>query len=270
MTHIVAGYPTLEKCERLAVIMAESEASFLEIQIPFSDPVADGKTIAEANQHALNNGTSVQNCFALAQRLSKKIKIPILLMSYFNIPFRYGLEKFCRKARASGCYGLIIPDMPIDEEPYEHYRTLCKKYRLHSIEVISPLTTGKRLQKIAVHASGFVYCMARTGTTGERKNLGSTLIRYLQKVRKYITVPLAIGFGISKKSHVKNLSKKADIIVIGSKILNLYNQKGGSAIRSFLKEVVGCLHERTITPLQRPVRTVHSRRNGKRSGKTSF
>lgn len=238
MTHIVAGYPTLQECERLATAMVQDGVSYLEIQMPFSDPVADGKTIAAANQKALENGMTVEACFSLIKRLSSKIHIPIFLMTYFNIPFHYGLGKFCKKAKENGCKGLIIPDIPIDEEPCEHYISLCKKYELNSIQVISPLTTDSRLKKIAKAANGFVYCMARVGITGERKKLDKSISDYLDRVKSHIPLPLAVGFGISKMEHVKILAEKADIIVIGSKIMNLYTEGGIKKVRAFIGGVV--------------------------------
>lgn len=238
MTHIVAGYPTLQESEEIALTMANSGASFIEIQIPFSDPVADGPTIAQANLQALKSGTTVEDSFQLMQRLTSQTQIPLLFMTYFNIPFAYGLEKFCKRAKEVGCYGLIIPDIPYDEESHDHYLALCKKYNLHAIQIVSPLTPPRRLKKIAKIASGFVYCVSRLGTTGVHQNLPLNLDDYLAKVRKHIKVPLALGFGISTSEQVRALTSKVDITVIGSKILNLYNEapegSGNAAVASFL------------------------------------
>ncbi|MDP2691238.1 MAG: tryptophan synthase subunit alpha [bacterium] len=236
MTHIVAGYPTIAKSQQLALTMAKSGVSFIEIQIPFSDPVADGRTIMEANQVALENGTTPEDCFELMARLKHKTHIPLLFMTYFNIPFRYGLEKFCERAKAVGAYGLIIPDIPIDEEPYDHYIKLCKKHDLHPIQVISSITPEERLKRIGKVASGFVYCVTGTRTTGERKELDSDSGDYLSRVRKHIRIPLALGFGISSKKQVKAVLKKADIAVIGSKILKLSQScpSGRDRVRRFI------------------------------------
>jgi len=221
MTHIVAGYPSLKDSESIAELMLDSGVSYLEIQIPFSDPVADGPTIMKANQVALENGTSPEDCFGMMERLKKKSKTPILFMTYYNIVFHYGLEKFCKRAREIGCYGLIIPDMPIDEESYDHYLKTCKKFGLHAIQVISPITPDVRLKKIGKVASGFVYCVSRTGTTGVSQKLDPKLGQYLARVRKYLKVPIALGFGISSKEQVREALKNADIAVVGSAIVNL-------------------------------------------------
>lgn len=223
MTHIVAGYPTLKRSEEIAVRMANCEVDFIEIQIPFSDPVADGRTIMRANQKALENGVKVEDCFALMRRLSTSGP-KFLFMSYFNILHHYGVEKFCKKAKECGCYGLIIPDMPIDEERYDHYLASCKKFGLMPILVVSPLTSADRLRNLAKYAKGFVYCVSRFGTTGQTTNLNPHLASYLKKVRKYIKLPLAVGFGISKREHMEAVWKHAEIAVVGSKIIEMVDK----------------------------------------------
>lgn len=234
MTHIVAGYPTLKESEKIAIAMHESGVSFIEVQMPFSDPIADGPTIMKANEVALQNGMTTRKCLNLIKKLKKKIKIPILIMTYFNIAFNHGLEKFCKEAASAKVYGLIIPDMPIDEEKHENYIGFCRKYNLHPIQVISPITPPERLRAISKVASGFVYCISTYGTTGTRSKLNPELEKYLENVKKYIKLPLAVGFGISTKEQAKLAGKKADIIVIGSKIINLRNIV---KIKSFLKGV---------------------------------
>lgn len=226
MTHIVAGYPTLKKSEEIVVRMVNCGVDFIEIQIPFSDPVADGPVIMWANQKALENGIKVEDCFKLMKKLARKFSInpKFLFMSYFNILHHYGVEKFCKKAKECGCYGLIIPDMPVDEEKYDHYLASCKKYKLMPILIISPLTTAGRLKKLAKYTKGFVYCVSRYGTTGQSKNLNPHLAGYLKKVRTYIKLPLAVGFGISKKEHTEAVWKHAEIAVIGSKIIEMVDK----------------------------------------------
>lgn len=237
MTHVVAGYPTMEECEKIVLAMAESGVSFIEIQIPFSDPIADGPTIMQANEKALANGVTPDDCFRLVEKLKGQVKIPILIMTYFNIVFRYGTAAFCKKAEECGVYGLIIPDIPLNEEKYEHYIEICKKHNLHAIQIISPITTASRLKKIAKVASGFVYCVSGFGTTGERDKLDPQLNSYLGNVKKHIKVPLALGFGISNKEQVSAALQHADIAVIGSKIVNICNSCDGEktlAVKKFL------------------------------------
>ena len=241
MAHVVAGYPTIHECESTVLAMAQSGVAFIEIQMPFSDPIADGPTIMHANEQALSNGMTTRKCFQLIGRLKKKITTPLLIMTYYNVAFRYGLEKFCKQAVACGIYGLIIPDIPIDEEDYEHYIRTCKKYGLHPIQVISPITPPKRLKRIAAVASGFVYCVSTFGTTGARSTLNPDVRAYLHRVKQYIHIPVALGFGISNRHQVAMALKYADIAVVGSKIINILGSAKGDnirAVKNFLKTIV--------------------------------
>jgi len=241
MTHVVAGYPTIEECEDIVIAMAEMGVAFIEIQMPFSDPIADGPTIMHANEQALSYGMTTEACFQLIQRLQKKITTPLLVMTYYNIAFRYGLKKFCKKAKKCGVYGLIIPDIPIEEERFDHYIEYCKKFELHPIQVISPITPPKRLKQIAMVASGFVYCVSTFGITGERKNINTDIDSYIRRVKKYITIPLALGFGISNRQQVQTALMHADIAVIGSKIINVINSSKGNkarAVKKFIQVIV--------------------------------
>jgi tryptophan synthase alpha subunit len=232
MTHIVAGYPTIEECEKIAVAMSNSGVDFIEIQIPFSDPVADGPVIMAANQIALNNGVKVADCFMLMKNLTKKTKEisakrKFLFMTYFNILFKFGVEKFCKEAKKCGCYGLIVPDMPIDEEKNEHYLKYCKKYRINPIQVVSPLTSEERLKIISKHAKGFIYCVSRYGITGVSNALNNRLKQYLAKVKRVTSLPLAVGFGISNHEQIKAVHKYAEIAVVGSKFIEIIKASKG-------------------------------------------
>lgn len=201
--------------------MAESGADFIELQIPFSDPLADGPTIMRACEISLQNGTKVKDAFVIMKKLTSEIAVPLLFMAYYNSVFKYGVEKFCRDAKKAGAFGLIVPDMAIDEENEEHFFSYCRKYNLHNIQVISPVSTDNRLKKNAKVASGFVYCTARQGVTGARDQLDPYLVSYLEKVKKYFSVPIAVGFGITKKEQIDVLSGVADIAVVGSAIVDI-------------------------------------------------
>ena len=161
MTHVVVGYPSLEKTINLVKAMEKAGVDFVELQIPFSDPLADGLTIMKACEQSLLNGTKVKDAFNIAQKLSKEVSIPLLFMAYYNTVFKYGTEKFCKDAKIAGASGLIVPDMPIEEEQCEHFIKYCGKYGLRHIRVVSPASTNKRLMKNAKVANGFVYFTAR-------------------------------------------------------------------------------------------------------------
>jgi tryptophan synthase alpha chain len=228
MTHVVLGYPTLNDSISIVQAMAEGGASLVELQIPFSDPMADGPTIMRANETALKNGVTPRDCMRALETLSRKVSVPLLFMSYYNLLFAYGgkgkqngLKHFLADAASAGGQGLIVPDLP-PEEKQEGYWTLPLNYGLVPIPLVSPLSSPARLKKIAATAKhGFVYCVSTTGTTGARQQLPADLQSYLTRVRKHFTLPLAVGFGISSAQHVRALAPYAEIIVVGSAMINL-------------------------------------------------
>lgn len=242
MTHVVVGYPSLEATEEVVRVMAENGADFVELQIPFSDPLADGPTIMKASEEALRNGTKVKDAFALMSKLSSEVKIPLLFMGYYNTVFKYGTEKFCKDAKNAGASGLIVPDIPLEEEKYEHFMKSAKKNDLYAIRVISPASTSERLEKNAAVAEGFVYCMARQGITGAKKDLDPELINYLKRVRSIFDVPVAVGFGISKKEHIQALGGYADTAIVGSAVIDVIAKSKkdeiGRNVREFIEDLI--------------------------------
>ena len=230
MTHVIVGYPSLQETEDLVLLMDQVGVNFIELQIPFSDPLADGPTIMKACEASLEKGTKVADAFLLASRLSKKVKTPLLFMAYFNIVFAYGIEKFCKDSKDAGIAGLIVPDFPLEEESTEHFNECLKKYGLLNIKVLSPASTEERIKLNAKVGTGFVYCTARQGITGAEKGFDSSVIKYLKTVRKHFNVPIALGFGISKKEHVNQMEGLADMAVVGSAILDIINSNERSSL----------------------------------------
>ena len=241
MTHVIVGYPSLKGTVELIKLMEKSGVDIIELQIPFSDPLADGPTIMKACEESIRSGTKVKNAFDIAKKLSDTVQIPLIFMAYYNTVFQYGVAKFCSDSKKTGIVGLIVPDMPLEEEGNEHFFKECKKNNLYAIRVIAPATTDERLKKNAKYASGFVYCSARQGTTGARNTLDPKLALYLGKVRKTFNCPIAVGFGISKKEHMVTIKKYADIAVIGSAIINIIDNNPKTylqIVQKFLKEVM--------------------------------
>ena len=238
MTHAVIGFPTLPATVQLVKTMATAGVDFVELQIPFSDPLADGPTIMHANDVALANGVTLKDCFAVMKELSQSVKIPLLFMAYYQSVFHLEVENFCRRAKAAGAQGLIIPDIPIDEEKFEHFMQACRKYDLHHIRLLSPTSTVERIKLNATVQNGFVYCTSRSGTTGARQALAPDLQAYLTLVKKYVSVPLAVGFGISQPAEVKALVGQADIAVIGSALIDLIQAKGLAAVAPYIKSLL--------------------------------
>ena len=238
MTHVVVGYPTLSASIELARRMLKIGVDALELQIPFSDPIADGPVIMHANDMALRQGVRVKDCLSAMQQLSTTTQTPLYFMGYYNTVFRYGVNKFARDAKLAGASGLIIPDIPPEEEHHEHFLAACKHYRLHRIGVISPASTNTRVIKNSQVSSGFLYCLARMGVTGSQKQLSPDLIQYLSNVRTLTHLPLAVGFGISKPKHIQALIGHADIAVIGSAVIEQVNKGGIPSATNFIQKLV--------------------------------
>lgn len=241
MTHVVVGYPSLEETVSTIETMAKAGVDFVELQIPFSDPLADGPTIQHACETALAQGTKVADAFTAAKELSQKVDIPLLFMGYFNTVLQYGVEKFCADAAKVGIAGLIIPDVPLEAAKHEGFLAACEKHGLHNIITLSPASTDERLQKNAPIASGFAYCMARQGITGVQDTLDPRTAQYLKRVKRHITTPLAVGFGISQPAHIQALKGHADVAVIGSAIINILRdtlkENRQKAVKSFLEQL---------------------------------
>ena len=236
MTHVVLGYPSLKESIEIVKVMADSGASFIELQIPFSDPMADGPTIMRANESALEAGTTPPECMKAAEKLAHSVSVPLLFMSYYNILFSYrgGLKRFCKDASNAGIQGLIVPDIP-PEEKADGYWEEAKAHDLVPVPLVSPVTDHGRLKKIAsLSNQGFVYCVSVTGTTGARTKLPPGIAQYLKKVKKQFSLPVALGFGISTPSQVASLRGHADIAVVGSATIDLISKTPKSERRKKL------------------------------------
>lgn len=237
MAHIVVGYPDMAASERLLLTLADSGADLIELQIPFTDPLADGPTILRANLASLAAGTRVSDCISFAERMAKRLEnIPLLFMTYLNIPFNYGISRFCRDSSSAGISGLIVPDIP-PEELGERYHENCLENSLHPIHILSPSSTERRMEIIGERATGFVYLTARVGITGARERALADLESFTSRVRKHVKVPLSLGFGLSSREHVDQVSRLVEISVIGSRVIDLYNR--GVDEKESLENVAG-------------------------------
>lgn len=250
MTHVVVGYPSLDESIEIVKAMADGGARLVELQIPFSDPMADGPTIMAANEAALAAGTKVDHCFRAVERLRREVSIPLLFMSYFNILFRYGarkgengVRKFCTDAAQAGVSGLIVPDVP-PEENSEGYWSVSQEAGLIPIPIVSPVSNTERLEKLKLAVpTGFVYCVSTTGTTGARGELPSGLGFYLRRIRTQFKRPLAVGFGISTPEQVRAVGRHAEIAVVGSATVNLVSKTDrknrAKEVRRFVAQLAG-------------------------------
>ena len=236
MTHVVVGYPSLAVTRQLVHTMADNGVDFVELQLPFSDPLADGSTIQKACETSLARGTKAADAFTVAGQLSKEVAIPLLFMAYFNTIYKYGVERFCKEAKKAGITGLIVPDAPVEAAEHEGFLKACELNNLHYIITLAPTSTVERLKKNVKAASGFAYCMTRAGTTGARQTFDPNLADYFKTVRSYIKVPLAAGFGIRRREHLEALTSYADVAVIGSALIDVIATSDPLTMQQKVKE----------------------------------
>jgi tryptophan synthase alpha chain len=220
MTHVVIGYPSLASTSALIAAMDEAGADFIELQIPFSDPLADGPTIQSACEAAIERGARVRDAFTIAAGSAARVQAPLLFMAYANTVYRYGTEAFCRDAAAAGISGLIVPDLPAEAARHEGYLDACRRHGLHNIVTLAPTSTAGRMAANAAVASGFVYCMSRRGVTGAQLGLAPDVQAYLQRARQHLTVPMAVGFGISDRARMEQVLPYCDIATVGSALID--------------------------------------------------
>jgi len=232
MTHLVLGYPSLEVNRDVVEQMVEGGVDLIELQIPFSEPVADGPVISRACQDAIAGGVTVRECLDFAAGLTADFGIPFLFMSYYNILFRYGVERFVEKARSMDIRGFIIPDLPPEEGG--GYLELMGRSGLAPIQVFAPTSTAERMGELAAAADGFIYCVARRGVTGARTSFGAGFDAYLKRCREATDLPLAVGFGIRRREDVEYITGKADIAVIGTATIQMVEEEGPGAVGPFL------------------------------------
>ena len=235
MTHIVLGYPTIEDTFKIIESMVNAGVDLMELQIPFSEPIADGPVILHANQKSLSRETTVQQCMAFAQKVTGTFDIPFLFMSYYNILFKYGVGKFTAAMAQSGLKGAIVPDLPPEEG--RDYLGAMEKHNLVPIFIFSPTTPDKRMKYLASFGKGFIYCVARKGVTGVDTDFSKQLKKYLDRCRKATDLPLALGFGVKEKKDVDFLKGKADIAVVGSQTIRLADKEGIGAVGEFIKSL---------------------------------
>ena len=220
--YVMCGYPDPPTSEALALGLAEAGADVLELGIPFSDPLADGATIQHAGQVALDQGITLGACLDLAERIAAGTSVPLVLMGYYNPIFSLGIERFCERAGAAGVAGLIVPDLPPEEaEPLAQATAACG---VALIYLVTPTSPEERIEQVAHAASrsgdGFIYCVSLSGVTGARSSLPEHLADFLARVRARTSLPLAVGFGVSRPEHVRRIGELADGAVVASALLN--------------------------------------------------
>ena len=231
MTHVIAGYPSFENNLRALEIMAENNVDIVEIQMPFSEPIADGPVFVYANQESLKRGTTVSGYFNFLKQAASLFDFPILMMGYYNTVFKMGEETFLNRLKNSGGEGFILPDLPLEEG--DQLFKNAKQHSLSPIQLVTPTTSFERMKKISKAGAGFIYVVARKGVTGSKTSFSDSFNLYLEQCRQSIDLPLAVGFGISKKDDIDFLTGKAEIAIIGTALLKAWKQNGEKGLRKF-------------------------------------
>lgn len=239
---VTAGYPEIDATLELVPALVEGGADIIELGIPFSDPLADGPTIQRSTFRALQNGVTTTTCLNLLKKLrAAGLEAPVLFMGYYNPIMAYGIEAFCRDAAATGADGIIPVDLPPEESG--PLQAACEANNLRLVYLLAPTSTDERIRQVAQKASGFIYCVSLTGVTSARDKLSEGLEEFVTRVRRFTSLPLAVGFGISQRTHFEAVAKIADAAVIGSAIIDEIDKSDPSEraarLRTYAEVVTG-------------------------------
>lgn len=238
---ITCGDPNLETTEQLVYAMERAGASLIELGIPFSDPTAEGPVIQGANLRALSGGVTTDKIFDLVVKIRKNTAIPLVFMTYANVVFSYGTERFIKRAAEIGMDGLILPDVPFEEK--EEFDRVCREYGVDLISLIAP-TSHDRIRMIAKEASGFIYCVSSLGVTGTRSAITTDIGAMVGLVKEVPDVPCAVGFGISTPEQAAKMCESADGAIVGSAIVKICAEYGKDCVEKveeYVKSMVGAI-----------------------------
>ncbi|MBS7368764.1 MAG: tryptophan synthase subunit alpha [Oscillospiraceae bacterium] len=239
---LTAGDPTFEASYENIMALVKAGADLVEIGIPFSDPIAEGPVIQDANIRALSNGMTTDRAFELAAKVRESTDIPLCFMTYLNPVFRYGYDRFFARCAEIGVDGLICPDLPFEEK--EEAAAVARKYGVAVVSLIAP-TSEERIKMIAESAEGFLYIVSSMGVTGVRSEIKTDLDSIMESVKKYAKVPAAIGFGISTPETAAKMANISDGVIVGSAIVKLIAQYGENAapeIYKYVKSLADAVH----------------------------
>ncbi len=235
ITFITAGDPNI-KATLDFMLTLDKYADVIELGIPFSDPMADGRTIQKANVRALKAGTKVKDVFEVVKEFRKHSDTPVVLMTYYNPVYRRGVDRFVREAKDAGADGLIVVDLPVEEAA--EYLNVCEKYGIGTVFLAAPNTSEERLRIIDEASSAFVYLVSLYGTTSARDKVSEFAFNLIKRAKKICRKPLAVGFGVSKAEHVAELTKAgADGVVVGSALVEIIEKHGEEASEELKKKV---------------------------------
>ncbi len=244
MPYFSLGYPDYERSLQIVQACVAAGADLMELGIPFSDPLADGPTIQYSTQVALQNGMTVARCLtAVAELRARGVAIPLLLMGYYNPILAHGEARFAREAAAAEANGFIIPDLPPEEA--STLEESCRQGGLALAYLLAPTSTEARIKLVAQKASGFVYLVSLTGVTGARSELPSALSEFVARARRHVSLPLAVGFGISTPAQARQVGRLADGVIVGSKLISVAREAedAAEACAAFVRKMVTALRD---------------------------
>lgn len=244
VAYITAGDPDLRTTRDLVIELERRGASFLELGVPFSDPLADGAANQEAAERALRSGTTLSGILEAVAEVRPRVKIPLVLFTYFNPVLRYGVEKFSRDAAAAGVDGVLVLDLPPEE--CRSYRRAVRGAGIDTIFLVAPTSTDDRIQSLVKVSSGFIYCLSRMGVTGDSEAAIEVVRSLTSRVRSFTDLPLAVGFGISTPEQAVAVAAYADAVVVGSAIVRTIKKNIG---RGEIVERVGDFVETLVNGL---------------------
>ena len=239
---ITCGDPDTETTEKILKEAYLNGADLIELGIPFSDPTAEGPVIQSANTRALKNGVTTDGIFAMVERIRGDIKMPLVFMTYANVVYAYGADRFTRRCAETGIEGIILPDVPFEEKG--EFSSVCEKNGVDLISLIAP-TSKKRISMIAGEAKGFIYVVSSLGVTGERKSIDTDLKPIIDTIRENTNVPCAVGFGISNPEQVAGMAAISDGAIVGSaiiKIIEKYGKDSPAHVGEFVKKMADAVH----------------------------
>lgn len=234
-----AGFPNLEDTVPILKKLQTAGVDMVEIGLPFSDPLADGPTIQASSSQAILNGMTTEKLFSQLEGIRKHIKIPLVLMGYFNPMMQYGIEKFCSRCETIGIDGIIIPDLPVDVY-HENYKALFDKHGLYNMFLITPQTSEARIKYIDKVSNGFIYMVSSASVTGAKSTFGNTQTEYFKRIATLkLKTPTVIGFGISNQETYKIACDQSRGAIIGSAFIQFLEKEGEEKIGSFIKSIRG-------------------------------
>ena len=247
--YVMAGDPDVETTEAVMLAMTDAGADFIELGVPYGDPVADGPTIAAAAQRALMNDVGMRNVLDIVKRHKENAGAPIVLFSYFNPVLQYGIERFAHDASAAGASAVIVPDLSLEEG--DELSASLAEYELDMPLLVAPSTTRPRMAKIAAASTGFIYVVARLGVTGAGETVATDELRtQVGALRGLTQLPLAVGFGVSNAEHVKELAFVADGVIVGSALVDAYAGSTGddavARVLAFVDPLIAATRRETV------------------------